>query len=385
MPPRTFRQLQDRTLTSLGYPRNQDDTPDDEQLFLVRSWLNEAYYDIWTRRNWTWLEDTFEIDLTAQINAGTASVTAGSQAVTLSTTLGTDFNRVIGRFFISGGQPYRIESIANGTSFTLQAPFRGATRTTANYQIIRVEYTLPWEVDSITRAEDFGNGKTIVPRNFSGVFFPFDFLTRIRVGNPDFYFFRGHTWDEAFNIGTISGTANPTGVTGTITGSGTTWSADGRVEEGDTILVFGTSGGASGTTEAVNYPYRIRTIGSDTSLTVEPGLKETYEAGTLYEIKPANSPQIIFWPWPVSATHINLNFDRRLHPLVADTDKPRMPEEFHDLIHLGAKYRGNEHQGNTTEYQTGKSEFFERMVSLEWNDSLDQQRQEFPEMRVEYL
>ncbi len=373
MPPLTFIQLQDRTLVEAGYPRIETDATDTELLFNTKRFINQAYEDIWKRRPWTWMEEILEFSTVAQINAGTISVTQGSQTATLSTTVGTDPNKLIGRILVVASVAYRIRSATSGTVFELDHPYRGTTNTSATYQIVQAEYTLPWDLDTILKVRNYDLVDPLTP-----ILDPFDSETRIRINTPRWYYFVGHKFKNTYAVGTIAASANATDETGTITGVATTFSADGRVEVGDTILVYGTSGGAGGTAQITNFPYRIRTIVSDLSLTVEPGIKEAFSAGTLFEVKPRRSPTIIFFDWPDSIVHYEIKFRRRLPPLVADTDFPECPDEFHDLLVLRAKALHYERKGAFDQAQAANTEYQFALSELEFDDPVDQHLDHYP-------
>jgi hypothetical protein len=377
--PVTLRQIVDRVLTDGGYPRRETSAPDAELSFKLKQYINEAYRDIQRRRRWTWLEALLEMSTSAAITSGTASVTEDSRTVVLSTTVGaTNYAKMRGRFLVVDGQPYRIQSASSGTILILDTEYRGDTDTAAAFAIYQVEYVLPWDVDTIKSVRDFGDSEPIRPYKSD----PLDLYANVQAGIPDWYYFSGHTWKYAYATGTLSATADPVAETSAFTGSGTAWSTDGRCEVGDTMLVWGLSGGAGGTDQRVAYPYRIRSIASATTITAEPGAKETYAAGTYYEIKPKNSGMLLFYNWPTSKRRYQIKYERRLPPLVADTDRPEMPDEFHDCIAPRALAKWKKDNGLLDEAKAANDVYYEMIGELEWDDPTDQQREEYPEITV---
>jgi hypothetical protein len=60
------------------------------------------------------------------------------------------------------------------------------------------------------------------------------------------------------------------------------------------------------------------------------------EAGRPIEWSVDTQGRIVFWPTPDAAYTVRGVYRRAPQRLVADGDVPEMPEEFHDLIWLGA-------------------------------------------------
>lgn len=114
---------------------------------LCRSWIQEAYKQAATLRQWGFLRAEGRLvneasrSVTAGVTYGDATVT--SAAAFLSTDVGRQF-RVGGI-----GIPYTIQTFTSTSSVELDGPYRGATAASADGTILDAYVTLPVDVDSI--------------------------------------------------------------------------------------------------------------------------------------------------------------------------------------------------------------------------------------------
>lgn len=116
--------------------------PDAPQ-FLAEDWVRQAFSEISTYRNWSWLFSYSQFLIPAIYNTGTVTVTRGSTAVTGSSTVWT--SDMVGRQFRIGvGSPiYTITQVLSNTALILDQPYGGTSDSALDYQIILVYLTPP--------------------------------------------------------------------------------------------------------------------------------------------------------------------------------------------------------------------------------------------------
>lgn len=221
----------------------------------------------WDKFDWSFKNRAWSIRTYNQINSGTASVVNGSNTVTLSSSLLSA--PYVGAYFrLLGSVPqswYRIVA-QGGTTGTLDIPYQGSNNSTGSYEIRKMDYLIPSEFA----------GKAITTDSESNILQVDSVLTRPTlisnsIGRPS----RIAVWSSdpigsTYTTGTISGTVD----TRTVTGSGTSWLS--TVTPGDQLEVA-----VSSTT----YKYHVRSVESDTSLTLYQFLRVAITAATSYTIR----------------------------------------------------------------------------------------------------
>ncbi len=140
-----FSTLKTRVANETGLDPTADDT-------ILGAWVNSAYQQVNGIFNWPWLLKPGTIQTIADITTGTATVTAGATAVTLSvaptqsvaTQYMIQFPTVSDDWYIISAHT------AATTSLTLANAFVGTSNLTAGRYIIRkVLYSLPSDLDRI--------------------------------------------------------------------------------------------------------------------------------------------------------------------------------------------------------------------------------------------
>ncbi len=126
-----------------------DGTSDFDAQALI--YLNAAYKKIWQggsefdpsiNEDWTWLREKGNLILQTKITTGTISVTNNSASATLSASQSTD---VVDWFFkVDTHEGIFRVSVHGGSTdaITLDSVYTGDTDATANYKLVKLEYTL---------------------------------------------------------------------------------------------------------------------------------------------------------------------------------------------------------------------------------------------------
>lgn len=191
----TFLQLQQRVADETGLSITTDATA-------IKAWINGAYQQLSGYFNWPWLLTNFTLQTERDITTGTATVSAGGTAVTLSSgpTNSVATNYMI-QFTGSSDNWYYISAhVAASTSLTLANAFVGSSNYTAGAYIIRrVFYSLPTTVD---RVLDLRQAVTKTP--VTGI----DASTFDRMlpdpsatGTPEYYYLTGAASTGAWQLG----------------------------------------------------------------------------------------------------------------------------------------------------------------------------------------
>ena len=130
----------------------------------VKRWINDTEQDIHGRHDWYWTKDREVVQTVVDKTAGTVAVAAGGIVVTgTSTAFASDD---AGKFIQLSGSAdwYKIASVTNSTSLTLEAPY---TQTSAlsggTYTIRKVFYPLSTNAEKILDLRQTISPRRLVP------------------------------------------------------------------------------------------------------------------------------------------------------------------------------------------------------------------------------
>lgn len=74
---------------------------------------------------------------------------------------------------------------------------------------------------------------------------------------------------------------------------------------------------------------------------------------------------ILLWPTPSSAVTYTIDFTRKMLDMVDDTDEPYLPEDYHDLLSIGARMDEYEKMDDSR-FSAAKSEWTSKFQSLQY-------------------
>ena len=266
-----------------------------------------------------YLQDTGVIKTIAVYNTGTINVTNGSTAIAGNATAFT--TSMAGRKIQISGQNaiYRIASYSSPTSLTLEQPFQGVDATLQNYTIFQDEYRIASDCDKFKTFRQLQNNLTL----FQMPVTRFDELHAMPNALADpLYAMMVGTKLDVYNTGTVSAVAN----TNIITGVGTLWtSVDGLGRMTNITAPPGT----------VNSTYTIKSVDSDTQITVYETILNTIPALSTYEIK-LNNLRVQLYQVPNAQRLLYYRYFRIPELLVNDWDVPDLPHSWHWLLVYGA-------------------------------------------------
>ncbi|MDI6732322.1 MAG: hypothetical protein QME16_00115 [Planctomycetota bacterium] len=247
----------------------------------------------------------------APYETGTVTATNASKTITGS---GTTFTAaMVGRKIRMGSENayYRISAFVSTTEVTLEAAYQGTTEAGKTFSIYKDEYRLPADCDVYKVMRQIENGIALVgiePTAFD-IYEP----TPQSKGSPDFEILSGTKLDT-YTTGTLSGTVNLS----VLTGSSTVWTGVEGLGRGSRITIG-------------SNVYTVKSVDSNTQITIYEKLSVTVSAGTSYTIHLDNYI-IQFFPIPDAAENIYFRYQRIPFPLINDEDIPDLPEKYHYIL-----------------------------------------------------
>lgn len=266
--------------------------------------------------DWPYYVQQGVITTVAPYSTGTAKVTNGSTTVT---GVGTTFtSNMVGRKFRHANENpyYIIKAYVSATQLTLSSPYQGATDSVgSSYTIYKDEYRLAPDVDKYKKSIQMQNGiaMTDVPISTFDSLWP----TPQSYADPNLTMLVGSKLDT-YTTGTISGTAGQY----TITGSGTGWtSVEGLGRMSD--IVVG------------NYRYTVKSVDSDTQITIYEPLTANISAGASYRVI-LNNLVVQLYNIPSNQQNVMYRYYRIPEVLANDYDVPDMPHSWHWVLVYGA-------------------------------------------------
>lgn len=256
----------------------------------------------WDKFDWSFKRRGWTIRTYNQINSGTCTVTNGSNTVTASASVFSS-PYVGGYFRALGSIPqswYRIVA-QGGTTLTLDIPYQGANSSTSTYEVRKFDYLIPSELAGKVSMTDSQGGQISVESVLSRPTMIPDSL-----GCP----YNAVVWSDdpigtTYTTGTISGTVD----TRTVTGSGTSWLSN--VTAGDQLEVVVAS---------TTYKYQVRSVESDTSITLYQFLRVAISASTTYTIRNQFGRIARLYPTANDEYAISIFGVRHIYPLAHDND-----------------------------------------------------------------
>lgn len=249
--------------------------------------------------------------LVAPYETGTITTTNASKTITGSSTTFT--SAMVGRKIRIGSetQYYRVAAFVSTTEITLNVEYQGTGASGATYSIYKDEYRMAPDADAYKVLRQMENAKSVI--DLSPTAFDLFQPAPTAEGPPSFSILVGSKLDT-YETGTVSGTGNAS----TITGSSTLWTDVEGLERGSKITVG-------------SYVYTVKSVDSDTQLTIYENLVATISAGTAYIVHLDNLI-IQFFDIPDAAELIHYRYQRRAYPLIDDQDIPDLPLEWHHIL-----------------------------------------------------
>lgn len=118
-------------------------------LTLARDWVQSSFRDIVERRRWSWLIKTGQLYAYDAYETGTATVTAGTSTVTITTGV-VSADHVGRQFRISGSLPIRTitEADTSANTYTLDQDWWPSTQTAQTYKVYQAYVALPSDFHS---------------------------------------------------------------------------------------------------------------------------------------------------------------------------------------------------------------------------------------------
>ena len=275
--------------------------------------LNSIKSDVISRYGGRWPSNYREgwLPLVPLYTDGTVSIVNGSRDVVGTNTVWD--STMAGSKLLIGAAYYKIATVVDTTNLILTQPFQGTTDSASTYQIWKDEYLVYPEVLSIGGFLDYQYQATMTeawPRNMKDSY-PYPTSAEL----PIVYTVIGRKNDVSYATGTVSGSVN----SNTLVGSGTSWLAN--IKPGYEIILG-------------SYIYHVRSVESDTSLTLYQNLAATV-SGSSYSAKGKNCLNVRFRS-PTSQRIVHYWYWAKDYPFVNDNDEDWIAEVYSEVLLSGA-------------------------------------------------
>jgi hypothetical protein len=228
---KTFEDIYNAVLEELGIQSS-----DSVALNRIKRDVNAVYLEeVCPESRWSWLRKTVDLEHSAYISTGTATVTANSETVTLTT---APSYSVDGFYFIGGSfnEVYKIAGHSAGsTTLRLATKYNGTTSATATYRIWSKSVPLPANCrETIEVRQDF-RGAPLENRGFQDLQ-KLESMSPRAQGRPIYYCTGDYVDPDDYTntAGLTSATRSSVGLIRTIKFSSTTWTD--QTDDGTTKL-----------------------------------------------------------------------------------------------------------------------------------------------------
>lgn len=251
------------------------------------------------------------ITTVALYNTGTVTVVNGSADIVGDSTVWT--SAMVGRKIrIDDAQAYyRIKTVTDATHITLETVYQGDSDTGLSYDLYKDEYRLAPDCDVYKVLRQIENGQAL--DSVEPTAFDMMIPTPNAYGHPFMEILSGSRLDT-YETGTLSGTVGTT----TLTGVGTGWTSVEGLGRCSRITI--------GT-----YVYTVKSVDSDTQITLYEKLVATVGAGSSYSIL-LNNLIVQLYNIPNVVENIYYRYQRIAYPLYNDIDIPDLPDNWHWIL-----------------------------------------------------
>lgn len=280
----------------------------------IKGHVNEVCRREWNGWPWSFRQREYPIALKIAVTAGTANVSNASQSVTLSSALLSTSEHKGWYFRVSSANPcnwYKVINVTSTTVFTISPAYQGTTNATASYELIKLDYDLPPEVDEVTTVKLMFQGRAVTLTDIPSISEGTPVLVR---GLPQAAtIYESNPIPATYSTGTVTGTAGLNTLTGA---SSPAWLAN--VLPGDVITIS-------------SIDYTVYEVLSDTSLVLYNALT-TSPSGTAYSITRQFSPKLRITPGADLAYAAIVVARRKYHNLVANTDSNELLMKYESAV-----------------------------------------------------
>lgn len=285
----TRQEIRNEIYRALKLDRDDVDVADQDSIDLR---INQAQDIITFDRAWSWRKETFYLTTRKPVVDGTVTATEFSRTVKGSGTVWDQSMR--NGYLIINTESFAIRTVVSATSIQLKAPYPNATVTDSLYSIVFRDYILPTDVSSILSIKLREEYLSIVDKSRLT-------LSGATTAEPQEAAMLGQSTEDFSNDATVTVTNR----SATVTGGGTVFTDE---MEGMSFRV-----------NEFSKDYIIKSVDSDTQLT----LTEVYEGnsggGKSYAIGPKGSPVLTLRHAPDNYYWMEIEVLRSAPKLVSNT------------------------------------------------------------------
>lgn len=263
--------------------------------------INRVCEEIWNGFRWSFRWKNYRIVTDTDVTSGTVTATNGSRTVTGAGT-GFSSSQATWHIYFPGDSIlnwYKVRSVTSSSQIELDVPYTGVTGSSKSYILRHFDYVLPtepWDLGAVVVTAD----NRVIP-----ILEPYsiEVIGPIPISNGCVDAVAIYSSDYApttYSTGTVSGTLN----TNTLTGVGTSWLSN--IYPGDTVVIG-------------SYTYRVRSVDSDTQISLYNAQQVTSSAVTYTITRQFGRIMRIMWPSTYAYT-LDIRALRIYQPLVNNSD-----------------------------------------------------------------
>lgn len=279
--------------------------------------INRICQEIWESHRWSFRYRNYRVVTDVDVTAGTVSLTNGNRSVTGTSTSFLS-SHVSWHIYFPGDSVqnwYKVRSYSSATSIELDVPYQGTTGSGKSYILRHFDYVLPteqWDIGSVVATAD-NRPLSILEPIGTEVICP----TPLSHGYPTALSIYGSdSTATVYSTGTVSGTIN----TVTLTGSATAWLDN--IFPGDKVTIG-------------SYDYRVRSVDSDTQITLYNNQQVTSSAATYTITRQFGRIVRVIFPSTNNYT-IDIRALRKYAPLVNNNDTNELLYRYPNVVILKA-------------------------------------------------
>jgi len=283
-------------------------------------WINNARRVLYQERDWEALRGKYQLKRIPVYSTGTVSITQDARVVTGVGTTFTD--AMVGRYINFGNtnqsQWYYIVKVNSTTELVIEADYIGSTLSGKAYKIQKIFYRIPAAAKKLDNVSQFVSPRLIDEIGDQTFLGPYGSY-HTSGGTSSKYQLMG-TYDKknTYTTGTLSGSQYGT----VLTGAGTAWMDEAL--PGDLITIDGQE-------------YAIKSIDSDTQITLYAGLTTAAGALTTYSLATNPDSWMIRFDSQASVREIIIiEYYGHSFDLLNDTDSDFFIRRHPDVVVEGA-------------------------------------------------
>lgn len=280
----------------------------------IRGHVNEICRREWNTFPWTFRNREYHFKLEPEVTTGTVSVTNGSNTVTFSSAVLTTSEHKGWYFRVVGDSPtnwYRVNHVISTTQANIGPAYLGTTSGTATYELRKLDYNLPPEVDEVILVKVLSDSGYVSTTDIPSISESSPVMTE---GSPMVVrIYESNPIASTYTTGTVTGTSGQTSLTGA---SSPAWLSN--ILPGDVLTISGNN-------------YTVYEVLTDTAITLYNKLK-TSPSATAYTATRSFVQRLRIYPPSDQSRTVMVLYRRKYHDLVNDADSNELLDRHESAV-----------------------------------------------------